>query len=183
MSEYRFKIDRAEIENRRDNLRFEPDSGMAPEELIRGCERIAASGKPRALIKAELLCYIFENARLELVGIKMNVQFFGQFVGGLSERDDFFDDHPRFFRFIAFADRHGRKYRQAWFERHALLREIIQRALVKHTFDRRIQILQQHDAKRLAALLAEFARKTADHPRDPDLGVVRELLNAPDRTA
>ena len=66
MSEYRFKIDRAEIENRRDNLRFEPDSGMAPEELIRGCERIAASGKPRALIKAELLCYIFENARLEL---------------------------------------------------------------------------------------------------------------------
>ena len=66
MSEYRFRIDRAEIENRRDNLRFEPDSGMAPEELIRGCERIAASDKPRALIKAELLCYIFENARLEL---------------------------------------------------------------------------------------------------------------------
>ena len=52
MSEYRFRIDRAEIENRRDNLRFEPDSGMAPEELIRGCERIAASDKPRALIKA-----------------------------------------------------------------------------------------------------------------------------------
>ena len=66
MTEYRFYTDRAEIEYKRDNIIYEQDSGIPLERLISDCKEIASQNKPRPMIKAELLCYIFEHAQLEL---------------------------------------------------------------------------------------------------------------------
>ncbi len=63
---YTFTADRAAIDRARDNIKYEPDTGLSAEEVRAACEKIAASAKTRARARAEMLAFILENARIEL---------------------------------------------------------------------------------------------------------------------
>ena len=70
---YTFAEQRAEIERNRDNVVFVPESGLPMNQLIVGFDAIAAQNKPRVLLKAELLAYLFDNAQLEFSPVSLFV--------------------------------------------------------------------------------------------------------------
>lgn len=64
---FTFWTDRQEIDRRRNNPEFAPETGMSHEELRKKCFALAGNeSKSRTLRKAETVAFILDNARLEV---------------------------------------------------------------------------------------------------------------------
>ena len=64
---YTFHKDRAEIDRRRDEPVFAPETGLSREELLETALRMSADeSKSRQRRKAEIVAFILDNAQLEI---------------------------------------------------------------------------------------------------------------------